>query len=386
MLTANLDDQSDSSKIQKEFQNVGKLLAVHGTPEEDHSIFRSRRKLGTCEHILSNSEFITWQTQSAASKILWIHAGPGHGKSVLCSYLIDYLVKAGKICTYFYFRFGNASKRSPSAMLRSIAFQIARWLAPFRTALSNMQTDGMKLEKAEPKTIWLKLFHSLLFQQQFSQPLYWVMDALDESEDISTTLELISSISTSKLPIHVLVVSRYTPPISTAFERMNTSMSVLSICADSNIDDIRLYAISELEFFHGSEDVKRQIVEQIVSRSQGNFLWAHLVLREVMQCHSTEDVEEALQEIPDGMESMYNRMEAAITRLKKPSQKKLAKSILIWATYSRRPLTTEELSTALKSDSPAIFDIRYTINQVCGHFLVVNSDDSVTLIHQTARD
>lgn len=298
---------------------------------------------------------------------------------------MDQLLDLGKYSSYYYFRFGDAKKRGLSGMLRSLAYQMASQIEEYREELYKLFQSGLDLDKAEWRTIWQRVFVSCLFKMQISSPLFWILDALDEAENENAIITILSQISSSRTPIRVLIISRDTSVINQALRRAELRVSVQNISIDDNLEDIRLYARSELELFHCDEEVRQKIVEDIVARSQGNFLWTSLATQEVLLCHSPQDVQEALKEIPIGMEDMFQRMEYSIAQLKKPSEQLLSKSILMWATYAKRPLSLDELTAVLEPEAANIFDIKRTINHVCGHFVLVRND-AVTLVHQSARE
>lgn len=175
------------------------------------------------------------------------------------------------------------------------------------------------------------------------------------------------------MPVRLLVTSRKLPDITTAFDRIAPASLLTRLSLSDNLDDIRLYAESEMEYMHGSLKFRQEVLEAIISRAEGNFLWVTLAIKEVLQCHSLEDISQVLEEMPSGMESVYKRMEATVCRLARPSDLAIAKSILSWAAYCQRPLTVNDFLQALPRDIPVIIDLRHTIGQLCGHFVVVDS-------------
>ena len=367
-------------------QRVRGLLGVSDCPSDDLTSLRDRRTPGTCKGILSDTVFQKWTDCTRSSNILWIYARPGHGKSVQAAFLIDYFTKSGYKCPYYFFRHDDSTKRSASSLLKSLAFQIARDIPAFEESLSTMGEDGLRFEKMDARSIWHKLFLSILFKMQGIDPLYWVIDALDESDSISTVIDVLSTISSSNFPIHIIVFSRQTPAISQGFDRISSVNPLTTINAEQNLDDIRLFAISEMKYMHGNGDFHKEIIDQIVNRAEGSFLWVDLVLKEIMQCHSYEEIKIAFDEIPSGMDSLYRRMETSIKNLTRVSDKDLARTILILATYSRRPLTTDEMLQALQPQFPAVLDLRFTISKVCGHFVTIDSNSHIGLVHRTARE
>lgn len=362
------------------------LLAVSETPEDDYIFFLERWMSGTCEWIHSNKAFSTWLQESRPSGIFWLHALPASGKSIMSAYLIKHFRHIGVICQFFFFRFGDQTKRSLSALLRSLAFQIAEQVPEYRRALLKLSADGMRLEKSDARTIWQKLFVSILFRLDLTTPLYWILDAIDESDSSQSLLELLSKVSSSKTSVRIIMISRRNVALSSAFSRLAGSVPVDIISMDDKVGDIRLYVKNEMQYMHGSVEFRSRVSHKVLERAAQNFLWVHLAMSEILQCHTQDDIEKVLEELPPGMEPLYHRMEANVARSNRSSDIELAKRILSWAICSRRSLTIKEMSEALNPDFSTILDLRHTISQVCGQFVVVDNKGLVSMIHQTARD
>ncbi|KFZ05991.1 hypothetical protein V501_07831 [Pseudogymnoascus sp. VKM F-4519 (FW-2642)] len=245
---------------------------------------------------------------------------------------------------------------------------------------------GVAIEKMSPQMIWNRIFNDVLFKIEAPKPLYIIIDALDEADSISTIVGFFQDIEKSRMPVRLLVTSRKLPDITTAFGRIAPAWLLTRLSLSDNLDDIRLYAESEMEYMHGSLKFRQEVLEAIISRAEGNFLWVTLAIKEVLQCHSLEDISQVLEEMPSGMESVYKRMEATVCRLARPSDLAIAKSILSWAAYCQRPLTVNDFLQALPRDIPVIIDLRHTIGQLCGHFVVVDSNNAIVLVHKTARE
>ncbi|KAG9236956.1 hypothetical protein BJ875DRAFT_455082 [Amylocarpus encephaloides] len=361
-------------------------LAIFESVSEDLTFFRKRWTPGTCEWILSNSEYTRWVAGDSGSKVLWLNALPATGKSILSSFIINTLVDEGKLCAYYFFRFGDRTKQSLSACFRSLAFQIAEQMPAFRKALYEMSNTGIKLEKSDARTIWQKIFISILFKLKVNDTLYWVIDGLDETDSPRLLVELIQLVSTSTLAIQVILVSRQSRELVSAFERLAAAAPMQSLTIAGNKQDIRRYVEQEIEFMHASLPLKDQVVQKLLERANGNFLWVNLALTEILQCFTPADIEETLEGLPSGMEELYQRMESLILKSTRARDKDLTRTILTWASCSRRPLTPPELEQALKPEFPVLLDLSFTIHQVCGQFVVINSSKQIVMVHQTARE
>ncbi|KAJ5774116.1 Cytochrome cd1-nitrite reductase-like C-terminal heme d1 [Penicillium paradoxum] len=368
-------------------EQLQRLLAVSENYDEDLEFFRSRWTPGTCEWILAQPSFGGWMDKADdAPNVLWLHALPASGKSVLSSFVIQHLSEKS-ICVYYFFRFSDDSKRSLSMCLRSIAFQLAKQLPEFRRALKEMPFSTKTLEKTDSKTLWEKIFVRVLFKMQSARTIYWVIDALDESEHAQQLVELVQGISHSSTRIKVLFVSRQTSGLITTFDRLSTVLSVAYTPLESTKRDIGLYVEKEVEYMRAAPEFKARLVEKLVQGANGNFLWASLAMREVMECNTEEDFDETLTGIPAGMEQLYQRMERTIIANTKPRDRKLGQRILTWSACSRRPLALSELAQALEPDFALKVDLNLIINRVCGQFVIVDPvTGRLVMVHQTARD
>ncbi|KAL8992519.1 MAG: hypothetical protein Q9169_007042 [Polycauliona sp. 2 TL-2023] len=367
--------------------DVETLLAVSEAPEDDLLFFRDRWMPGSCEWVCSRPNFLSWlHGTTNASRILWINGLPGCGKSVLSSFIIGRLQDMGHSCQYYFFRFGDHNKRTVNALLRSLAYQAAVSLPELRHHFQKMAEDGVKLEKAEGKPIWQKLFASKLCRIHARKPLYWVIDGLDECEAPKLLLSLLSSVSSSQIPLRIILVGRKTQPLSDAFQRIDPSLHVDELPANEIEDDLTRYVEREVEYMRGDSGIKAHIVQTVCEKANGNFLWVHLVLKEILQCHTEIAITQALEDMPPELEPLYQRMEIALSKSLRPSDRSLSVAILTWVICSQWALTLEELSEALKPEFSNVLDLRHTISQVCGDFVVVDAKGRAEIVHQTARE
>ncbi|KAI0135684.1 hypothetical protein F4814DRAFT_402162 [Daldinia grandis] len=372
--------------IQKESHGLRSFLAITEVPTVDYSFFRDQWAHGTCKWVLQDEKFDKWlQASDTTSSILWLNGGAATGKSVLSSFIVNHLVERDACCQYFFVRFGDEKKRTLSTLLRSIAYQAALANPAFLQKLLELTGEAIDFETIDSRTIWERIFKSILFNMGERKPLYWVIDGLDEAHDPRAIFRLLSDISSSSIPLRILLVGRRTSEIEFAFQKVPEYLKSGSINIEGHLEDIQCYARQELSM-PGGPDFKESIVKRVVDRSQNNFLWARHAISELNLCHRRADVERALQELPVGMDAVYHRMALSISQSPSSSNKALALSILQCVTCSIRGLTVAELSQALDEDLSEILDLERSIIDLCGGFLAIDNSDNVTMIHQTARE
>lgn len=132
---------------------------------------------GTCQWIDDRDEFQEWRdsasgfyhsTQDASVRnkpaIIWVHANPGTGKTILATHVITELQELNFECSYYYFHVGSKASRSLGELLRSIAFQMALTNAAVRQKLVQLCRDGSTFDVDDDRSIWSKVFSKGIFQ------------------------------------------------------------------------------------------------------------------------------------------------------------------------------------------------------------------------------
>jgi hypothetical protein len=258
----------------RESRDLKSLLAITELPDTDYIFFRDQWALGTSDWILEEKSYLEWSQVRDSTpdvRVLWLYGGPATGKSVLSSFIINNLVQQGQRCQYFFIRFGDQKKRTLSVLLRSIAYQIAQSVPGFMQKLAELVDEAIDFETAGPRSIWERIYKSVLFNMKERQPLYWIIDGLDEAEDPKAFIRLLSDISTCSVPIRILLVGRKTSEISASFERLPKRLNLTLKGIEGHQKDIRSYIRQELSM-SGTAEFIENTVNQLVEGSQNNFL------------------------------------------------------------------------------------------------------------------
>src|SRR5467141_1103712 len=101
------------------------LKRLHKSPYRDRKERNPDRVPGTCEWFVAHELFRDWQ-ESKSSRMLWVSADPGCGKSVLAKYLVDSVLASTEARTtcYFFFKDDFEDQRSIVCALCCILRQI----------------------------------------------------------------------------------------------------------------------------------------------------------------------------------------------------------------------------------------------------------------------
>lgn len=256
----------------RESQDLKSLLAMTELPDIDYIFFRDQWVQGTNDWFLEEKGYLEWlHVRDSAPFLLWLNGGAATGKSVLSSFVINSLVEQGVSCQYFFIRFGDQKKRTLSLLLRSIAYQIARSMPGFLQRVLQLVDEAIDFETADPRTIWERIFKSILFNMEGDQPLYWIIDGIDEADDPRALIRLFSDISLSSIPIRILLVGRKTSEMVAVLQKVPKVLNLSMISIEGHLEDLRYYIHQELSMY-GTAEFNERIVQRIVRGAQNNFL------------------------------------------------------------------------------------------------------------------
>ena len=372
--------------VHQQIKDLEQYLSVSENLEDDLVISEDARMSGTCEWFSAKESYQKWNAFAEGPSVLWVSGKPAAGKSVLAGYIIGQLQKSSADCSYFFFKYGDKSKSRLSACLRSLAFQMASTNTQVREILLGMQKDGVKFDNDNERTIWRTLFSCGIFRTKFPKH-YWVIDALDECTNSASLFDPILAKLDQSLPLRILITSRESPKLEKQFLSLGAHrVQYETISAADTLPDIKLLVEAKAKSVLLKDDEDRAVlVDKILAKSEGSFLWTVLVLSELSNSYGEEEINKALEDMPRDMEPLYQRTLELMKQA--PGGKKLAKAILTWATCATRPLTTSELDGALRVDVKDSYpQLKESIMALCGHFVNVDKFGKVQMLHGTARE
>ena len=253
-----------------------------------------------------------------------------------------------------------------------------------REAFLEMQEDDVQIDRDNYQSIWRKLFQGGIFQTTLYKPHYWVVDALDECKTPANFFQLILK-TKHAFPLRIFISSRPSNEFHSQLHGIEPPAQVQFILPKDTLQDIRWYVRNHTDFpSMQSHKTREQLVDILVGKSEGVFLWVKLVLKELRQAYSETTLQRILEDVPKGMDKLYLRSLKPLTEAS--YGKPLAKAILMWTACAVRPLSTAELKFALQLHiQDDVYNLENQIVALCGHLVYVDSQYRVLMVHQTAR-
>ncbi|KAK8121610.1 hypothetical protein PG984_010280 [Apiospora sp. TS-2023a] len=274
--------------------------------------------------------FPNW-LQGSSDSVYWITGKPGSGKSTMMKYIAgstattQYLQKwAGPLpvlaISYYAWIAGDSLQKSWDGLKRTMLLQAANKMpeiiplvSPRRCALAEAKPDKEKFPDWESWEVE-ESFDLLLRKCGRTLKLALFIDGLDEFDlapaVVVRLINDLASISTDFLKI--CVASRPWMEFDDAFRKVPmVQMHLLTK------DDTRIFVAGQLKSNQGFKEIlgvypkqAGDLKEQIVSKSQGVFLWVAVVVKSILislsEGASFADLQATLMVLPSDMSNLYD--------------------------------------------------------------------------------
>ena len=285
--------------------------------------------------------FDAWLRDPAAPRVLWLVGPPGSGKTAIALWLCQ---QRREVAAFHLCRHGDTIKADPRRCVLSIAYQLASQLPDYQDRLNAADLEG--LAEANAAT----LFDALVIQQLsggFPRPdrlVVVVIDALDEATQGGRN-ELAEFIGAQfdRSPdwLRLFVTSRPEAEVELPLRRY--ARWVLDTAGRENEADLREYLDRELAGLAGGQPPAPEVIDTIITRSEGLFLYAHWVVSELAQGRLSLD---RVGDFPQGMGEAYHRFFRRQFADEKAYEADILLALEVLAA-ARQPLSLDELGRIL---------------------------------------
>eukprot|EP00753_Platysulcus_tardus_P017243 PLAT6337.2.p1 GENE.PLAT6337.2~~PLAT6337.2.p1 ORF type:complete len:631 (-),score=335.61 PLAT6337.2:42-1934(-) len=247
------------------------------------------------------SSLDTWMATDDAPRARWLTAGIGYGKSLITSWLCR---NKAFVAAFHLADPDDDNKRSARKAVLSLAFQLSTQLAAYETRLAALQ-----LEEIVPMSNPRQLFQRLIVQplNLLAKPpprKLFVVDALEAMNDgpSNEMASILASFNDMPSWCRLLILSREDAVLTSLLYPL--AGEPLGEHAEENEADLRSCLEHELKpfFEDGSSDVPASIVEEVLQRAEGLFLYVRHVLQALSAGRLTLD---KLEAFPVGLGGLF---------------------------------------------------------------------------------
>jgi len=321
----------------------------------------------TCSWLFQHKSYLDWlndRDRDTHHGLLWLKGHPGTGKSVIMkeAFRRAALSEAdtGYCATFFFNAKGNQLEQSPTGVFLSLLYQLlpkyrgylqslsARWENETILTPNGADKEGKSLlqswTSAELGALlqsWTSaeleaLFESLV-QKSTKRTLIFV-DALDECDQPESQAYFWRRITKwahdKGIPLSVCLSSRHFPTIAIA--------DCLEIVLEShNNQGIASYVTQRFQLA-AAKPKWEPLRNKILQRSAGVFLWAVLVVDDVLrkwnEGRSTIFLLKEIDTVPKALGNLFSRILSSL----RPEERPLTVRLFQWAIYAVRPLRLHE--------------------------------------------
>ncbi|KAM0130848.1 hypothetical protein ACHAO1_007629 [Botrytis cinerea] len=388
------------------------LQSFRTTNYETQKNLNPKREKETCLWCLEDTKFLDWRDKST-SRLLWVTADPGCGKSVLSRALVDERLLEreanGTTVCYFFFKDTSDEQRSPASALSALLHQLftsEQGAKLIKHAMPAFRENKTLLSK-NLEVLW-KIIQNIAMDPECGK-IVFLIDALDECEyksqqDLITKLKEFEKIQVaneiSKNNFQFFLTSRPYWDIEFKFQELINKIPGIRLEGEKHSDKIRpeidrvikaqVEQMSTAKII-ASITARDLLLEGLSKVNNRTYLWLHLILESIKSEPriDVKTVKTLLSELPGTIQEAYENI---LKRSKKPGDARRLLHIIVGAT---RPLSLREVGVALyitdetrnheELEIQEDEQLTITIRNLCGLFVSI-IDKKVFLIHQTAKE
>ncbi|SCO56029.1 related to ankyrin [Fusarium fujikuroi] len=390
----------------REFSDFTRLL--RSVTPENKGLDREAPHWQTCSWILEDPTFVKWK-ESKSGSLLFITGSPGCGKSNLAKYIQDAMKASNderweeSLVIPFYCDSLESSRHNPPILDLVVQSMLSKYTtmsqATRKKLESVLETLGVDRQKsrspleAENSGHFIQLMEivQLLVTAEDARPTCLIIDGLDQCEDefiirLLRGLDTIFRRESSASALKVVVTSRMADSIR-GFALANNHIEVTPGLILNDIQKVVDEEVDRIILSRRIATVGRASVSAvIVERSNGSFLFASAVLKELWHIKDTgaNSVFTLVTSCPPTMEAIYQQDMDRIQN----DRNDLFQLILIIC-IARSTLRIEEAKEILRFLNPSVtrtYDLVGDLTRTCQRLIRFGAEDTLELLHQTLYD
>jgi hypothetical protein len=252
-----------------------------------------------------------WSWWRGSEQFLWLHGGPGVGKSHLASKIItdlstESLTTPAPVIASFFYKNNDVDLRSLNRALRALAWQLATQEINFAV---HAEEFCMREDPGNNLVLWEKLFLNYFNRFSSASPMCLVFDGIDEAEsqEQEVLFSLLGKAAIShNSPLRIVLLSRDSVRVMLE-DHLLDWIPEIEVGDDQNKDDLHQYVSQKLQktrLFRGYPEFLEETIDDISQKAEGLWEWANLVIKAVLRCRTKEHIRNVVKTMPQGISAM----------------------------------------------------------------------------------
>ncbi|KAJ6525193.1 hypothetical protein B0H19DRAFT_971491 [Mycena capillaripes] len=256
--------------------------------------------------------------------ILWLHGPAGAGKSAIMASLSQRLADAKRLGGTFFFKRGHPRRGNAQVLFDTLALQLAVNVPQLKSRISRAVEENPTIVGRSINVQLQELIHEPS-RDLDTAPWTLIIDGLDECAGEETQreiLHLIRDFTQQHRPLKFIIASRPEAHIREVMEGPFFRGVYRGFNVEQSFDDVCTYFRSEFAKIHHDHSTmasvptpwpSEEILEQLVTKSSGYFIYATTVIKFVGDKHFRPTAR--LKIITDGTEDLFQSPFGALDQL-----------------------------------------------------------------------
>ncbi|KAK9780358.1 hypothetical protein SCAR479_02995 [Seiridium cardinale] len=300
-----------------------------------------------CEWLDPSREAVAW---------FWLQGIPGAGKSYLSAAAIDHIKRNHHRVLFAFASHLNKHGLTALSIIQSLVFQAANDDDDFKSVLVESKEREIQANTGHVSELLAT------FLRTAKGPTYIIIDGLDEMEECERQilLQRLEGLCKESEGLRLLISSRAEDDICRALAEKGKNIRV----QDRNFGSIQNYInhrfedwVARGQFESNTKTEIFGLLSPLSANARGMFLYARIILDNLEQMNSIDEIRHELKAFPVDLNDAYYRIFRRIND-SKPSVRSKCRRVLGWLACAPTPLTIPEMEQALSmgADSDRILD------------------------------
>ena len=312
----------------------------------------------TREDILKDLK--AWAGDVDGAKVYWMNGMAGTGKTTILYSLCKWLEEKERLSgNFFCSRNGSEQDRDVNNIIPTIAYQMAQYSLPIRSALCRALKKDSDASTKDINVQFERLIQQPMQKAKDAIPggVVIVIDALDECDDPSTVQLLLKTLleHAATLPMKFFVASRPEYVIRDVLQILPSVLRLHDIDESIVAADIKKYLVASLE----SISLSPSDIERLTKRAGKLFIYASTAVRYIRPANFRVDSHARLQAVLGAvtgsttqhaqLDGVYNVVLSAALDHKQRDQNDIQNTRLVLCTVicAKEPISAQTLELLL---------------------------------------
>ncbi|KIL58961.1 hypothetical protein M378DRAFT_59596, partial [Amanita muscaria Koide BX008] len=229
---------------------------------------------------------------NSTERIFWLYGPAGAGKSAIAQTIARSYSRPKVAGTFFFFR-SDVDRNDGKRLFTTLAYQLALSMPEIRDHVAHSLSERPDLPRTGVETQFEQLlvtyFRANIVKKYQELAPVIIIDGVDECSDEDIQRQFLKvigdAVTDDRFPLRFLIVSRPEVHIEQTIHHFQTPVLTIDLAdLDDANRDIEKYLVDKFSRIASEQDLDskwpgQEIINDIVYKSSGNFIFAALVIR-----------------------------------------------------------------------------------------------------------